>query len=174
MPSSAKKKARVQQSRARKFSVEVARKKNCEILGISASRAHKKQCLNSASVRYVNQRTSSTLERVFSAFKCEKSASPASTSRKFCAKIARKNCKIFGNPARLAHKSCVHPAGMRCAYCTTLLKWNESAVRADPKKRTSRSRTLCAKIARKNCNFAKFPKKIWRAARTEVACTQQA
>ena len=38
---------------------------------------------------------------------------------------------------------------MRCAYCTTLLKWNESAVRADPKKRTSRSRTLCAKIARK-------------------------
>ena len=34
------------------FSVEVARK-NCEILGISASRALKKQCLNSASVRYV-------------------------------------------------------------------------------------------------------------------------
>ena len=38
---------------------------------------------------------------------------------------------------------------MRCAYCTTLRKWNESAVRTDPKKRTSRSRTLCAKIARK-------------------------
>ena len=146
-------------------------RKNCEILGISASRAPKKQCLNSASVRYVNQRTSSTLERVFSAFKCEKSASPASTSRKFCAKIARKNCKIFGNPARLAHKSCVHPAGMRCAYCTTLLKWNESAVRADPKKRTSRSRTLCAKIARKNC---KISENFWRAARTEVACTQHA
>ena len=44
-------------------------------------------------------------------------------------------------------------------------------MRADPKKRTSRSRTLCAKIARKNC---KSSGKLWRAACTEVACTQHA
>ena len=41
-----------------------------------------------------------------------KRARLASRSRKFCAKIQRKNCKVFEILARSAHKSCVHSAGM--------------------------------------------------------------
>ena len=55
-------------------------------------------------------------------------ASPASRSRKICAKIWRKFCKIFGNSARPAQKNCMHSASVRCACCTTSLRVDRSRI----------------------------------------------
>ena len=60
-------------------------------------------------------------------------ASPASISRKICAKICAKSLQNSGNPARPAHKNCVHPASVRYKYCTTSLSgcWVSIAFRSE-------------------------------------------
>ena len=81
-----------------------------------------KNCKHSASVRCAYCTASLRLDRVSIAFRSEKSARPASTSRKFCAKIARKVCKIpeirHASRTKLAciRPACAaHAAQRRCA-----------------------------------------------------------
>ena len=40
----------------------------------------------------------------------------------FSQKSREKICKISGNPARSAHKNCVHSTSVRCAFLTTSLR----------------------------------------------------
>ena len=64
------------------------------------------------------------------------------------------------NPARLAHKNCVHPASVRYKYCTTSLRVGRVSIafKSESYKRpASGSRNFCAQLARKFCieNFRK-------------------
>ena len=102
-----------------------------------------------------------------------KSARLASMSRKFCAKLARRNCKISGNPARRAHKNCVHSASEGCACSINVAEdvRVDNAFRSEKNARSaSRSRECCAKIARKKC---KIFENFQRAARTK-SCVHSA
>ena len=75
------------------------------------------------------------LHRVRRASRCEKSARLASMSRNFCAKVARRNCKISGNPARRAHKNCVHSASDPLRMLSkTSRRFIEWTMRFDPKR----------------------------------------
>ena len=83
-------------------------------------------------------------------------ASPASKSCIICAKICAKNLQNSGNPARPAHKNCVHSASVRYKYCTTSLRVSRViiAFRSESNKRpASGSRKFCAQLARKICKI---------------------
>ena len=93
-------------------------------------------------------------------------SSPASRSRKICAKIGRIFCKISGKPARPAHKNCMHSASVRCAHFTTSLRVDRVSIASRAEKAGVQRRdhaNLCPTRAKELQIFLKFR----RVARTE-------
>ena len=86
----------------------------------------------------------------------------------------RRNCKISGNPARRAHKNCVHSASEPLRMLSkTSLRFIEWTMRFDPKRLAFG--VEITRMLRQNCakEMQKFPKKIQRAARTR-SCVHSA
>ena len=112
----------------------------------------KVQCVDSGSV----------VARACRFFKCKSSreSSVEMRSRKFCAKIARKICKISGNPARPAHKNCVHSASVRCAYFTTSLRVDRVSIAFRSEKESVQRRDHANFAPNSRERIAKFPRKI--------------
>ena len=78
-------------------------------------------------------------------------------------KIARKICKISGNPARPAHRNCVHSASVRCAHSTTSLRGDRVSIAFRSEKESVQRRDHAnfapIELARKNWNLS-FRKKV--------------
>ena len=130
------------------------------ISGISARRAHKKMRAFAQRALLELLNVAASVYRVGCAFKSEKSAHSASTSRKFCAEVARKKRKIFRISARRAHKICVHSTSVRSENRRMSLQlFTESEICSHRKMRASGVRdhanfapNSCERIA----NFSEF------------------
>ena len=130
------------------------------ISGISARRAHRKMRAFAQRAFLELLNVAASVYRVGCAFKSEKSAHSASTSRKFCAEVARKKRKIFRISARRAHKICVHSTSVRSENRRMSLQlFTESEICSHRKMRASGVRdhanfapNSCERIA----NFSEF------------------
>ena len=138
-------------SRSRKSSAKVGSKKLQSSRNFGVPRAEKLPEIGQHALREPKS-AAAALHRVRRASRCEKSARLASMSRNFCAKVARRNCKISGNPARRAHKNCVHSASEGCACSINVAE----DVRVDSAFRSEKARVrrrdhanVAPKIARK-------------------------
>ena len=160
------------QRRAHAYSAQKFVRKVCKIPEIRhAPRTNK--CKNSASVRCAYCTASLRVDRVSIAFSSEKSARPASKSRKFCAKITRKVCKIseirHASRTKIAciRLACVaHAAQRRCALnyrVRNAFKSEKASVQCRGHANFAHN---SSQLARKNWQNSE---KFWRAARTKVA-----
>ena len=128
------------------------------ISGISARRAHKKMRAFAQRALLELLNVAAAVYRVGCAFKSEKSAHSASTSRKFCAEVARKKRKFFRTSARRAHKICVHSTSVRSENRRMSLQlFTESEICSHRKMRASGVRDH-ANFAANSCKkrIAKF------------------
>ena len=115
------------------------------------------------------------LHRVGSAFKCEEvRVWRRCHIIKFCAKLARKNCKISGNPARRAHKNCVHSASNRCACCKTSAEVFRIDNAFHYEKARVRRRDHANVAPKSRERIAKFLKKFGAPRAQKVSCTRLA
>ena len=141
------------------FFAEVSRKK-CKLFFEFRRAAHKKMRAFARRALLELLNVAAAVYRVGCAFKAEKSAQSASTSRKVCAEVARKKRKIFRISARRAHKICVHSTSVRSENRRMSLQlFTESEICSHRKMRASGVRdhanfapNSCERIA----NFSEF------------------
>ena len=87
------------------------------------------------------------------------------------------SCSIPGstrNPARPAHKNCVHSASVRCAYSTTSLRVDRVIIAFRSEKESVRHRDHASFAPNSRERNFKVSEKFRRAARTKVSWTRPA